>query len=248
MKKFAMTMTAFTVIAGGLAGCGAGDNGNDNEMGAAPTRYTDDQNVNNFGTRNTTNYDRNYRGEGPVTDMMTIDDRDRPGRNNNRMRAYNTNQREIGNGSGVTDLREGGHARNLDGRDNGMATNDRGNGNMQGEGLDNARKIENSVENIKGVDDAKVIVRDQDVIVGIDTYEDDRNHNDLTNKVEKKVKSAMDNDNVEVYVTTDEEQFGNIEQVGNDLQNGTGMNEVGDTIDAMIKDLGDAARQPFKNS
>ena len=266
MKKFAMSLTALTVIAGGLAGCGAGDEGN--EMGAAPTRYNDTQDANNMGTRNTTNYNRNYRGEGPLTDMMSVDDR-----NNNR---NGSQQMQIGNGSGTTDMREGTHARNTGLAGNtGMTRNTNMNNNAgqnnAGDGdLHMSRRIANEVESIDGIDDASVIVRGQDVIVGIDTYEGEGNKgnngnkgnkngnnsngennnksSDLVSKVENKVKQTFDNEDVQVYVTDDEEQFGNIEDVGKDLQNGLGMNEVGETIDSMISDLGSAASQPFRDS
>ncbi|SDH56813.1 sporulation lipoprotein, YhcN/YlaJ family [Alteribacillus persepolensis] len=235
MKKAALTMTAFTIIASGLAGCGTAE---DNEMGASPTRYSGYDN-NMDGRDAGGNYrSDNYRGEGPVTDMMTVDDRQH-GRND---RGTADNRGQIGDRNGMVGERGNLNTRNVN---DGNQMNDR-TGN-QGNNQQEAEEIANKVENIDGVDDSRVIVRDNDILIGVDTYEDGEKADRMADKIKRQVeKNAGDGKNV--YVTTDEEQYGNIQEIDNNLQNGMGLNEAGDTINAMIEDLSNAAQRPFENS
>ncbi|SDI75711.1 YhcN/YlaJ family sporulation lipoprotein [Alteribacillus bidgolensis] len=234
MKKAALTMTAFTIIASGITGCGAAND--DNEMGA-PARYSGYDN--NMDGRNTGgNFRRdNYRGEGPVTDMMTVDDRQQGG-----------NYRGVGDGRGQIGDRGGmiGDRGNLNTRN---INNGQGGGQAGGQGNNQqtAEEISSEVEDLNGVDDARVIVRDQDVLIGIDTYEDEEKADKLAEKIKAEVEEDLD-ENKNVYVTTDEEQYGNIQEIDNNLQNGMGLDEAGDTINSMIEDLSNAAQRPFEDS
>ncbi|MFB4163768.1 YhcN/YlaJ family sporulation lipoprotein [Alteribacillus sp. JSM 102045] len=234
MKKAALTMTAFTIIASGLTGCGAADD--NNEMGASPARYSGYDN--NMDGRNAGgDYRRdNYRGEGPVTDMMTVDDRQQGGRNYDQGNRMN-NRGQIGDRDGMVGDRGALNTRNV---------ND-GQAGGQGENQQVAEEISSEVEKLEGVDDCRVIVRDEDVLIGIDTYEDEEKAKELAEKIKSQVEEDLDEDK-NVYVTTDEEHFGNIQEIDDNLQNGMGLDEAGDTINAMIEDLSDAAQEPFQES
>ncbi|RSL29206.1 hypothetical protein D7Z54_32485 [Salibacterium salarium] len=261
MKKAAMTITACAIIAGGLTGCGEANDGNE---GAAPTRtnYNDyDQNEGRYNNVRD-NGRMNQRGEGPATDMMTEDDRPQGGVTGRR--PANDNRGQVGDRPGMVgdrgtlnteDVNDGGAMNNANGNNgnNGNGMNNNGNNGGNGNGstgkAGNVEEIENKVENMDGVDDARAIVRGNDILVGIDTPEEDEQAQKLTDKVKEKVNATVDDDR-EIYVTFDEEQFGNIQEIGDDIQDGTGegLNEAGDTINQMIEDIGNAAQRPFENS
>ncbi|SFP94035.1 YhcN/YlaJ family sporulation lipoprotein [Salibacterium halotolerans] len=241
MKKTAITLTACAIIAGGFTGCG---NAEENQ-GAAPNRYN-------------TNYDQTgyndqagRRGEGPMTDMMTEDDQMRRGagtygrNNNNNNNGY---RGQIGDRPGMVGERGMLNSQNVnDGGADNTADNQNMNNNGSADGNNGqASNIEKQVEGMEGIDDARAIVRGQDVVLGIDTPEEGKKAEQLAGKVKSRVKSKMQNKNV--HVTFDSEKFGDIQQLANDMENGTGLNEAGDTINNMINDIGNAARRPFENS
>ncbi|RSL34393.1 hypothetical protein D7Z54_04345 [Salibacterium salarium] len=250
MKKAAMTLTACAIIAGGLTGCGeANDN---NEMGA-PTRtnYNDyDQNEGRYNNVRD-NGRMNQRGEGPMTDMMTEDDRSQGGGNMTGRRPANDNRGQIGDRPGMVGDRGELNTENVDdgtGNAGNMGNNGNNNNNGNGSGTaGNVEEIENKVESMEGVDDARAIVKGNDILVGIDTPEEDKQAEELTTKIKEKVQKIVDNDR-QVYVTFDEEQFGNIQEIGDNIQNGEGLDEAGDTINSMIEDLSNAAQRPFEDS
>ncbi|MGY4690465.1 YhcN/YlaJ family sporulation lipoprotein [Salibacterium sp. K-3] len=244
MKKTALTLTACAVLAGGFTGCG---NAGDNE-GAAPTRYNTNNNYDQTGY----NDNGNRRGEGPMTDMMTEDDRMQGGAGmNGRRQADDGYRGQIGDRPGMVGERGMLNSRNVDDgtADNTAGNNNMNNGNNNGSaaGINGlASDIESQVEEMEGIDDARAVVRGKDVLVGIDTPEEGKKAEQLAGKVKSRVASKMENKNV--HVTSDEEQFGNIQEIGNDLENGTGLNEAGDTINDMINDIGNAAQRPFEDS
>ncbi|MFB5663214.1 YhcN/YlaJ family sporulation lipoprotein [Alteribacillus sp. HJP-4] len=219
-------MTAFSIIAGGLAGCGGnGDNGE--EMGS-PARY--DGYNDNMNTNYSNRYDGrdNDRGEGPITDMMTVDDR------RNHDRADTRNRGEIGDRQGMVGER-------------GMLNVNDGDTAANGYSSDMADKIVENVEDMDGVDDATAVVRDNDVLIGIDTYDDEEKAKKLADDIKKRVEDAL-NDDKEVHVTTDEEQYGELRNIDEGLRNGgLELEEAGDTINDMVSDLGNAARRPFED-
>lgn len=247
MKKAALTAVTLAMIAGGMTGCGDATDNND-MGGASPTRYTIDG-TETYGNQNVTS--RNYRGEGPVTDMLTVDDRRQKRHMNNSSHRrigeagqYSSNQHQIGNGSGVINDEAFSGSQMRDGREIGnLTTRDRSSD------IHRAQQIQDQVEGLDGVDDARVIVNGDDVLIGIDTVGTE-NKERLEKRIEKQVKNMLNSDNEvkNVYVTTDKEHLGNMERINNDLQNGMGLDEVGDTISDMIQDISNAAQRPFQNN
>ncbi|MCF6138081.1 YhcN/YlaJ family sporulation lipoprotein [Pseudalkalibacillus berkeleyi] len=111
------------------------------------------------------------------------------------------------------------------------------------QGGDLARRISKKVNNMRDVDDARVVVTRDSVLIGVDT--NDRNDRDVKPKVKSAVKKMTDKD---VRVTTDEDMFTRIRDVDNDLRDGNGYNEVESDVNAIMNDIGDALRRPFENN
>ncbi|MBY6035335.1 YhcN/YlaJ family sporulation lipoprotein [Fictibacillus nanhaiensis] len=114
-----------------------------------------------------------------------------------------------------------------------------------------AERIAEKVNNIRGVDDAHVILEDNNVIVGIDT--DGKKKEELTDKIrETTAKMVPDR---EVKVVSDQRMVDRIQNVDNDLRDGRAYTEVetdvrgimNDIVDAG-SDLGNAIKRPFENN
>jgi len=106
-----------------------------------------------------------------------------------------------------------------------------------------ARKIENRLEDIEGVEDVDVIVHEDNVIVGVDA---DGNNKQL----ERRVRAATTkvNDDMQVHVVTQRDGVERIHGMGNRLRGGEPFEEIGATFNAMLDDLGDAIQRPFERT
>ncbi|RFB17663.1 hypothetical protein DZB84_07360 [Bacillus sp. HNG] len=106
------------------------------------------------------------------------------------------------------------------------------------------RKISDRAAKVKNVKDARVIVTDDNVLVAVNTN-DNNNRNNVQNAVEKAVAPLAGNRNVNVV--TDEGTFTRVRDIDNDIRNGNRR----ETIDADIKDLfnniGNTIKAPFTN-
>jgi hypothetical protein len=105
------------------------------------------------------------------------------------------------------------------------------------------QQLSRRVERIEGVDEARVIAHDDDVVIGITTSGDMDN---VKNKVERTVKGLADGKNVRVV--TDSDAVGRIRTMDNELRTGTAFEEVGATFTEMLNDLGRAVQRPFERS
>jgi spore cortex protein len=114
-----------------------------------------------------------------------------------------------------------------------------------------AEKVANKVNDIRGVDDAHVILEDNNVIVGVDT--DNDNTKKLTEKVRKTTaRMVPDRD---VKVVADKDMYNRIENVDNDLRDGRAYTEVQSDVRGIMNDivnagsdLGNAVKRPFENN
>ncbi|KHF42010.1 YhcN/YlaJ family sporulation lipoprotein [Halalkalibacter okhensis] len=105
------------------------------------------------------------------------------------------------------------------------------------------QRLTERVERVDGVDDARVIVHENDVVVGITANGD---HDDVKKEVEKTVNGlAKDKD---VRVVTDSDAVGRIRNMDNQLRTGTAFDEVTATFTDMLGDLGQAVQRPFERS
>ncbi|MFC7371230.1 YhcN/YlaJ family sporulation lipoprotein [Fictibacillus iocasae] len=114
-----------------------------------------------------------------------------------------------------------------------------------------AERIQKKVNDMNNVDDAHVILDDNNVIVGIDTSERDKKAMDR--KVEEKIQAMVPGRDVQV--TTDDSIFGRIENVDNDLRDGMDYTEVEGDVKGIMSDigragsdLGNAIKRPFENN
>lgn len=157
----------------------------------------------------------NNRNEGPITDMMDRDDHDQLGNN-----PQNNNRR------GTMENR--GNVGYYDGTDGKLA-----------------RKVSDRVKDLKGVQDARTIVYGDQIIIGVDTKND--NDRDVDRQVRNAVRDIVQTRNVTV-VSDDDDMFNRIRTVDTNLRNGNGMDEVQSDINAILDDLGDAISRPFQNN
>ncbi|MFA8439674.1 YhcN/YlaJ family sporulation lipoprotein [Pueribacillus sp. YX66] len=249
MKKFALTTMSAVMLAGTLAACNTNDNAaNDRyDNNTRPIGYYTDDNDNTrrgfmgnrpndnnrgfFGTNNTTNRTNdginrrqspfmdgndqvNNRNEGPITDMMDGDDQNRFGNN-----PQNNNRR------GTFENR--GNVGYYDGTDRKLA-----------------KKISERVKDIKGVKDARTIVYGDQIVIGVNSK--DNNTRNVDRKVKASIRDIVQTQNV--TVVTDNDMFDRISNVDDNMRNGNGINEVQSDINAIFNDLGNAISRPFQNN
>ncbi|SDI85017.1 YhcN/YlaJ family sporulation lipoprotein [Natribacillus halophilus] len=226
MKKMALSLTAFSIITAGLAGCGDVDNqAGDPGRNAGNQVGQQQQDAGQAGWDRT---DRGDRGEGPITDMFTVDDRG-DGQQNQNPR---TNQGQGGAGN-----------QNMDDMFTGQNQNQTGNGWGGDDG--EQQDIEQTVSDMDNVESTHVVVDDDNVLVGVRTTGDDGD--ETTDDIREELEDETDK---EVYVTDDPDMFDEIGGAADDLAEGTGqaVDEAGSTIDGIIEDLSDAAQRPFEQS
>lgn len=301
MKKIAMSVAVATMLLGGLTACGGDD---------AATGMNANYRSTGFEAQDTNGAYTNsrYRGQGPVTDMMTPDDRgprygtlDRQGArthlNNYSTRGLNEksirNQRALdmdrdgyrinqnAPGMGRTGLTGGNRPGMVD--EDGLLRGRARNGNQRvqmynqhrdangtransttghksyhqsqqraqnGQHAMNyhkdydsqtAQNIANRVVRINGVDDCRVIVHNDDVVVGVEA---NKNADQVQQKVERTVQTLANGKNV--HVVTDADIVGRIRTMDDQLRTGTAFDEVTDTFTDMLGDLGNAVQRPFE--
>lgn len=106
-----------------------------------------------------------------------------------------------------------------------------------------AQRIVSSVTQIKGVNDARVIVHNDDIVVGVESNKD---QDKVRKQVEDKVKGLAKGKNV--HVVTDTDAVGRIRTMDDRLRTGSAFEEIGDTFTDMLRDIGSAARRPFEGA
>jgi spore cortex protein len=215
------SLLAVAVLATGVLTACNGDNdnnmlGNDNNDSRPIGYYSNDRDMelnNNNGGLD--------QGEGPLTEMME-NDNNRNGQNNRLLINNDTNN-----------------------RNNNNRNNTNNNNAKYAEGYDGklAERIERQVEGINNVDEARVIVTDDRVLVGIDT--NDRNDKNTENQVRNAVKKLTKK---QVSIADDENAFDQMGDITDDLQNGKAFDEVQSDVNNIVNDLGDAVQRPFQNN
>ena len=106
------------------------------------------------------------------------------------------------------------------------------------------QKIVDRVEKIDNVDDARAVAMGDNIIIAIDTQ--DNNDKNVGEKVRKEVKDITKGK--DVRVVTDEATYTRVRDLDNNIRNGRGQ----DTIDADLGDLfenvGETLRRPFQTN
>ncbi|MBU8905489.1 YhcN/YlaJ family sporulation lipoprotein [Desertibacillus haloalkaliphilus] len=106
------------------------------------------------------------------------------------------------------------------------------------------QRITDRVNRLDNVNDPRVIVNDNTVVVGIDGDGQDRG------RIESQVREAVRevNNDYDVHVVTDRDGVNRIRTMDDRLRGGAAFDEVGATFREMIGDLGRAAQRPFERS
>lgn len=121
--------------------------------------------------------------------------------------------------------------------------------NMQTEGYYDsdegraARKLEARVDEVAGVQDCDVLINDDQVVIGV-------RGDDTDGDVEQKVRSLANDmvDDKQIHVVTDESAADEIHQMEGRLRDGAAFEEIGETFNAMMNDLGNAMQRPFERT
>jgi ribosomal protein L21 len=94
------------------------------------------------------------------------------------------------------------------------------------------QKIEKQVENIIGIDDACVVIQDDNVLIGLQTTEE---NNEVNARVQRMVKAS----NVEkhVHVAADEHIVQRIYAFDNQLRNGMTFDQIGANFTDILNDI-----------
>ncbi|MGG1686226.1 YhcN/YlaJ family sporulation lipoprotein [Pseudalkalibacillus sp. NRS-1564] len=182
---------------------------------AMDTRYNDSARPIGYYTSEDNNGD--YR-EGAVTDMI---DRDY----SNGVKAPDKKQIDKRNG-----MNGPGYMRtdnNYSGYDNELST-----------------RLAKRINKLKNVDDARVIVYGDQIMIAVDT--NDQNDADVKDKVRGEVAKVTKQKNVSI--STDENVFGRMGDVNNRLEDGDGFEEVQADVNGILDDIGNAAKRPFENN
>lgn len=233
MKK-ASALSAIVIISTSLAACNA-------NQGALDTRQNDNAQPMGYYSNEDTNVDN----EGPVTEMM--DGMNNENNDNYFRRVNDRNQnRNMTNQTVPLGDRDNGLV-----RDNRFSHNDenyhghiRNVGTNQREEGKTAQQVRNAVEKMNHVDEARVLVTDNNIIVAVDTQGTEENQ--LKDKIRKQVQKVAKGRNVQVV--TDEGTFTRVRNIDNDIQNGVDRNNVDTDINNLMDDLGDAIERPFNNN
>lgn len=219
MKRTALSLSAALMLSGVLVGCGTADNGavdnNRNNDGARPIGY--------------------YNGDNDRGNNTGVNNRGGFGYNNraNQDRAYDQGIGDRNNNEGpLTDM---------------MDPNDVNNNRMNNNN-DHQRQadtITDKLTDMKHVQDASVVVTDDDVLVGVNTTD-----NKVTKNYKKNIRNTVQSvtGNKDIHITTDPDIYDRITDVNDNLGNGDGFNEVRSDIQGIINDLGNAAKRPFQNN
>jgi spore cortex protein len=240
--KKASAFTAIALLTTGLTAC----NGDE---GALDTKYNDNAQPMGYYSNENANADN----EGPVTEMMDgMNNEDnyfrKVNNNNNNQNITNPTvplgDRDDGlvrdNRFSRSDANYHGHLQNVGNNTN---NNNRMNITNNNNRDDNeiSRKVRTTVEKMDNVDNARVLVTEDNILVAVDTA--DNNDASLKERISNNVRKMSNGRNVQVV--TDEGTFTRVRNIDNDIQNGVERKTIDADINNLMDDLGDAIQRPF---
>lgn len=229
--KKASTLTAIALLTTGLTAC----NGNEGALNNNGEYNNNTRPIGYYSNENT-----DVDNEGPITEMMDgMNDED------NYFRRVNDryDNRNMSNPTVPLGDRDNGLVRdnrfshgdaNYHGHLNEVGYYNRGDGAI-------SDKVKNAVEKIDNVDDARVLVTDDNVLVAVDTH--DRNDADMKEKITSEIRKMTEGRNVQIV--TDEGTFTRIRNIDNDIRNGGDRETIDNDVNKLMDDLGDAVQRPF---
>ncbi|MGG3888729.1 YhcN/YlaJ family sporulation lipoprotein [Metabacillus fastidiosus] len=274
MRKTASALAVIAVMTTGLVACNNADNNEgamdtrNNNATRQVGYYTNDNNdvtrgydrdgnegpvTDMFDGDRDNNYrrvnnDRNARMGNPMVPLGSRDnniardvnysrnDVNYHGHLNNRANNVNSGRNDVGTMYGNTGTNGTGN--------NNMNTAANNQGYYNRADKDLADKVANHVEKMANVDDARVLVTNDNIVVAVDT--NDRNNKNVEKQVAKSVDKMANGRNVRVV--TDEAMYTRIRNVDNDIRNNVNRTDIGDTIGDIMRDLGNAIQRPFQNN
>jgi spore cortex protein len=116
-------------------------------------------------------------------------------------------------------------------------------GYYNGEDGHRARRLANRIERMDNVENCRVIMNGNDVMVGLEASGDSKR----TEHNVRKMIGQMNGD-YDVYVTTDREHLNTMRAMDDRLRAGEPFEEIGATFTDMANDLGRAVQRPFTRS
>ncbi|MFT4412777.1 YhcN/YlaJ family sporulation lipoprotein [Fredinandcohnia humi] len=256
MRKALYTLSTATLMLGALTACNT-------NQGALDTNYNDNARpIGYYSNENVDRTERNGNGyrvndnDGPLTEIM-----DRNGDGNNNQNNYRNK-----NGAGIMNTRENNHRGGTpynDGNPNTMRDNGHGHadqnyhshindnnhrvrtyGYYNQENGNLVRRISDRAERVKNVDDARVIVTADNVLVAVDT--NDNNDKNVKEAVRKAVQPLAQGKTINVV--TDEGTFSRVRNIDNDIRNGNTRESIDTDINDLLENIGDALYEPFDNN
>ncbi|MDQ0224732.1 spore cortex protein [Metabacillus niabensis] len=243
-KKFT-SLTAIALLTTGLSACNGNNdamdtNNNGNNGNAQPIGYYSNENT-------------NVENEGPVTEMMDGMNRDQRGNGNaNQQGGYFRRVNDRNNDNDTTN-----RIAPLGNEDNGLVRDNRYSrsdanyhGHLNDEDYYNrgdrqlSDKVSNAVEKMDNVENANVLVTDDNIIVAVDT--NDNNNRAMKDEITKKVKNMAKGRNIQVV--TDEATITRVRNISNNMNNGGDRKTIDADITELMNDIGDTIRRPFNGN
>ena len=233
--KKASVLTAIALLTTtGLAACNT-------DQGALDTRNNDNARPIGYYSNENSNVDN----EGPITEMMDGMNNNRNNNNNNNFlrvndRNYNRNVNNPigplgeGNNASVGDTLYSRNDANYHGQIKNVGYYNRDDNDIH-------RKVKTAVEKIDNVDEANVLVTENNILVAVDT--NNRNDAALKNKITSTVEKMADGRNVDVV--TDEGTFTRVRNIDNNIQNGVDRKTIDADVNNLMDDIGDVIQRPF---
>lgn len=104
-----------------------------------------------------------------------------------------------------------------------------------------SERVRKTVEKMKNVEDAHVVVTDNNILVAVDT--NDKNDKAMRESITKELSNVASGRNVQVV--TDEGTVSRVRNINNNINNGGERGTIDTDINNLMNDLGDAIRRPF---
>lgn len=181
------------------------------------------------GTNNAAN--RNHAGMRPVG-YYNGQGNNGPGYNNRAN--YPNNHAGMGNNFGAG-------AGNYNGTAYNNRNNTRGNTSVN---KNQASAISRKINNMNHVQNAHVVVTNNDVLVGV------KSNTKVTGSMKKNIRNVVNSiaRGKNIHVTADPSMYKRISNVSTNLQNGNAGNEASSDVRGIINDLANAVKRPFQNN
>ncbi|WP_270179431.1 YhcN/YlaJ family sporulation lipoprotein [Alkalihalobacillus sp. CinArs1] len=113
-------------------------------------------------------------------------------------------------------------------------------------GYDNnlSQRLSDRIEKLKTVEDARVIVYGDQIMIGVETNRDDREA--VKDQVRSEVAKLAKQKNVSI--STDKDVVNRMGRVDDRLENGDGFEEVQADVNGILNDISSAVQRPFQNN